>query len=175
MCTQGRVAHMQVRIMSKVLCSTCRPAQGSITASCMFVIPAVPYPWSLADLLNREHRAESHIYLPSSAWVTVPTSCTFPSHLPYFCVTEHTFSSGELSKWNKQSHSTEKDSASHFDETGCRQYQPSTLQPLAIDFWLLGGPRVVRSSVLVGTVGWCGSTPGMQSCAMCDEKDLRTV
>lgn len=147
---QSFVPHMQ----------TCSGVCYSILHVCD---PRSPISGSLADLLNREQRAESHSYLPSSAWVMVSY------HLHF------SLSFGEVSKWNKQSHSTEKDWTSHFDETGYCQYQPSTLQPLAIDFWLLSGLWVVRSCVLVGTVGWCCSTPGRQSCPMCDEKDMKTV
>lgn len=136
------VAHTPVWLMGKMfvfhmaVTQTDSYAQGSITAPCMFMIPAVSYPVSLDDPLS--HKADSHSYLSSSAWVMAYYQLHFPSHSAYFCVKEHMCQFGEVGgKWNKQAslctlvRSTQPPTSS---EIGCCQLQPSTLQPLAIAF-----------------------------------------
>lgn len=114
-CTQGRVSHMQVWITSKALCSTCRPAQGSITASCMFVIPSRIFSWPI------KQRAQG--------WVTQLPSILCLSHgfltAPRFLLTCLTF------VWKSTRSHLERLANETSSRTRLRRTRPPTLMKLA--------------------------------------------
>lgn len=127
----------------------------------------VSSPASSDDPLN--HKAESHGYLSSSAWVTTYYRLPVPSHCAAFCAKEHMRRfeevGGKMAQTGISLHSTERYSVLPLLlKIGCRGYRPFSLRPLDAGFQLSSS---CERSVL------CVLSPSARE--MCDNRQWRTL